>query len=137
MRARPQFPCLDWMKAIGIALVVYGHVAHATTVPLTPPVYLKQFGVTLFVFATGFTLARDRKAAGVVVLSRLFPLYFYGLLVAALVALAGASTGTGLAPSNLLPFLGGVNVLFDHFPANPSTWYAGTYLHLLRLWASR
>jgi peptidoglycan/LPS O-acetylase OafA/YrhL len=135
MRAQPQFPCLDWMKAIGIALVVYGHVAHATTVALTPPVYLKQFGVTLFVFATGFTLARDRKPAAAVVLSRVFPMYFYGLLVAALVAAVGASTATGLAPSNLLPFLGGVNVLFDHFPANPSTWYVGTYLHLLLLWA--
>src|SRR5262245_1369340 len=135
MPPRPQFPCLDWMKPIGIALVVYGHVAHATTVPLTPPVYLKQFGVTLFVFATGFTLARDRKSASAVILSRVFPMYFYGLLVAALVALAGAATGTGLAPGNLLPFFGGVNVLFDHFPANPSTWYVGTYLHLLLLWA--
>ena len=135
MRPRPQFPCLDWMKAIGIALVVYGHVAHATTVPLTPPVYLKQFGVTLFVFATGFTLARDRKPAGTVILSRVLPLYLYGLLVAAVVALTGASTGTGLALSNLLPFFGGVNVLLDHFPANPSTWYVGTYLHLLLLWA--
>ena len=134
MRPRPPLPCLDWMKAIGIALVVYGHVAHATTVALTPPVYLKQFGVTLFVFATGFTLARDRKPASVVLFSRTFPLYFYGLLVAAVVAAAGASTGTGLAPSNLLPFIGGLNVLFDHFPANPSTWYVGTYLHLLLVW---
>jgi hypothetical protein len=28
-----------------------------------------------------------------------------------------------------------VNVLFNFFPANPTTWYIGTYLHLLLLWA--
>jgi peptidoglycan/LPS O-acetylase OafA/YrhL len=123
------------MKAIGIAVIVYGHVAHATTVPLTPPVYLKQFGVTLFVFVTGFTLARERRAPAAAVLARLFPIYFYGCLLAALLAIAGVSAGTGAALSNVLPFLGGVNVLLDHFPANPSTWYVGTYLHLLLLWA--
>jgi peptidoglycan/LPS O-acetylase OafA/YrhL len=128
-------PCLDWMKAIGIAVIVYGHVAHATTVPLTPPVYLKQFGVTLFVFVTGFTLARERRPAAAVVVARLFPVYLYGGLLAALLALAGLSTGAGAALSNVLPFLGGANVLLDHFPANPSTWYVGTYLHLLLLWA--
>jgi peptidoglycan/LPS O-acetylase OafA/YrhL len=123
------------MKAIGIALIVYGHVAHATTVPLTPPVYLKQFGVTLFVFVTGFTLARERRAPLAVLFARLFPVYFYGCLFAVLFAIAGSATGDGLALSNMLPFLGGVNVLLDHFPANPSTWYVGTYLHLLLLWA--
>ena len=123
------------MKAIGIAVIVYGHVAHATTVPLTPPVYLKQFGVTLFVFVTGFTLARERRAPRAVVFARLFPIYFYGCLLAAVVMAAGGATGEGLALSNLLPFLGGVNVLLDHFPANPSTWYVGTYVHLLLLWA--
>ena len=40
-----------------------------------------------------------------------------------------------LALSNFLPLLGGVNVMLDHFPANPTTWYLGTYLHLLLLWA--
>jgi peptidoglycan/LPS O-acetylase OafA/YrhL len=135
MAPRLPQPSLDWMKAIGIAVIVYGHVAHATTVPLTPPVYLKQFGVTLFVFVTGFTLARERRPGAAVVLARLFPIYLYGCLLAAIVAIAGASTGAGLELSNVLPFLGGVNVLLDHFPANPSTWYVGTYLHLLLVWA--
>src|SRR5262249_39688257 len=27
------------------------------------------------------------------------------------------------------------NVVFDNFPANPTTWYIGTYIHLLILWA--
>ena len=42
---RASYPFVDWMKAAGMSLIVYGHVAHATTVPLTPPIYLKQFGV--------------------------------------------------------------------------------------------
>ena len=42
---RASYPFVDWMKAVGMSLIVYGHVAHATTVPLTPPIYLKQFGV--------------------------------------------------------------------------------------------
>jgi fucose 4-O-acetylase-like acetyltransferase len=135
MRPREPYPFLDWMKAIGIAAIVYGHVAHVTTVTLTPPVYLKQFGVALFVFATGFTLAAGNKPPRVVILSRLFPVYLYGCLLAALLTIVGASTGSGAALSNALPFLGGMNVVLDHFPANPSTWYVGTYLHLLLLWA--
>jgi peptidoglycan/LPS O-acetylase OafA/YrhL len=135
MRARNPYPFLDWMKAIGIAVIVYGHVAHATTVTLTPPVYLKQFGVALFVCATGFTLAASTRPTRVVILSRLFPVYLYGCLLAALLTIVGASIGSGAAFSNALPFLGGLNVVLDHFPANPSTWYVGTYLHLLLLWA--
>ena len=135
MRARPQHPFLDWMKAIGIALVVYGHVAHATTVPLTPPIYLKQFGVTLFLFVTGFTLAGERRSAAGVLFARLFPMYLYGVSLAALLTGVGLLTGTGTGPSNLLPFLAGVNVVLDHFPANPSTWYIGMYVHVLLIWA--
>ena len=58
----------------------------------------------------------------------------FGLPVAVLIA-CGAATGSGLALTNFLPLLGGANVVLDHFPANPSTWYFGTYLHLLMLWA--
>ena len=45
-------PFVDWMKAIGLILIVYGHVAHASTVWIAPPIYIKQFGVTFFIFAT-------------------------------------------------------------------------------------
>ena len=114
---------------------MYGHVAHATTVALTPPIYLKQFGVTLFLFATGFTLAAGNKPTRAALLSRLFPVYLYGCLLAALLTVVGVATGSGTALSNALPFLGGVNVVLDHFPANPSTWCVGMYLHLLLLWA--
>ena len=36
--------------------------------------------------------------------------------------------------SNYLPLALGVNVLFNYFPANPTTWYIGTYVHVLLLW---
>lgn len=131
----PRCDAVDWMKAIGITLVVYGHVAHTSTVAWTPPIYVKQLGVALFLFATGFTLAREQRPAVVVLVRRLFPVYLFGLATAAAVTVAGVVFNTGLAPSNYLPFLGGANVLVDHFPANPTTWYLGTYLHAVVLWA--
>jgi hypothetical protein len=123
------------MKSIGMALIVYGHVAHATTVALTPPIYLKQLGVTLFLFSTGFTLAREHRPVAQVLFNRLFQIWLFGLSLAGLITAAGAATRSGLALSNFLPFLGGANVVFNNFPANPTTWYLGTYLHLLVLWA--
>jgi peptidoglycan/LPS O-acetylase OafA/YrhL len=131
----PRCDALDWLKAIGITLVVYGHVAHASTVAWTPPIYVKQLGVSLFLFATGFTLARERRPAVAVLVRRLLPVYLYGLATAAAITMIGLVGHTGLAPSNYLPFLGGANVVFDHFPANPTTWYLGTYLHAVVLWA--
>jgi hypothetical protein len=107
----------------------------------TPPIYVKQLGVAFFVFATGFTLARERRAVGEALISRLFPVYLFGLAVAGLITTlglvsgAGLASGSGLALSNYLPFLAGANVVFDHFPANPTTWYVGTYLHILVVWA--
>jgi peptidoglycan/LPS O-acetylase OafA/YrhL len=123
------------MKAIGMCLIVYGHIAHATTVGLTPPVYLKQFGVAFFLFSTGFTLAREHRNAVEVLFRRLFPVYFFGLSLAVLITVTGAIKGSGLALSNFLPFAAGANVLFNTFPANPTTWYLGTYIHFLLLWA--
>jgi hypothetical protein len=52
----------------------------------------------------------------------------------------------GLQPTNYLPFLLGANVLINFvpgmdprllnsFPANPTTWYIGTYIHVLLVWA--
>jgi hypothetical protein len=46
----------------------------------------------------------------------------------------GLATGARPQLSNYYPFLGGVNVFIDAFPANPTTWYVGTYLHLILLW---
>lgn len=126
---------VESMKALGMALIVYGHVAHATTVPLTPPIYLKQLGVAFFLFVTAFTLARERRAPVAAVARRLLPVYGYGIGVALVLTALGASTGTGWALSNFLPFAVGVNVVRNSFPANPTTWYVGTYLHVLVLWA--
>ncbi len=131
----PRCEALDWMKAIGICVIVYGHVAHATTVSWVPPIYVKQFGVALFLFAAGFALARERRSPIEAVISRVMPVYMFGLATAAAISAAGLLFGTGLATSNYLPFAAGANVLFDNFPANPTTWYLGTYVHALLLWA--
>lgn len=135
MPTTPRFPFVDSMKALGMALIVYGHVAHASTLPLTPPIYLKQLGVAFFLFVTGFTLARERRGPFAAVVHRLRPVYGYGIALALVISLIGAATGTGLALSNYLPFAGGANVVRDAFPANPTTWYIGTYVHVLLLWA--
>jgi hypothetical protein len=129
------YPFVEWMKALGMSLIVYGHVAHATTVPLTPPIYLKQFGVAFFLFAAGFTLARERRSAGETVFNRLFQVYLFGLSLAFLLTILSAVGGGRGAPSNYLPFAVGLNVVVDNFPANPTTWYLGTYVHIMLIWA--
>jgi Acyltransferase family len=121
------------MKALGMTVIVYGHATRA--VPLVPPIYLKQLGVALFLFATGFTLARETRPSVEALVKRLFQLWIFGFVCAAAITVAGAVNGTGLALSNFLPLAGGANVVFDNFPANPTTWYLGTYLHLLLVWA--
>jgi hypothetical protein len=120
------------MKALGMTVIVYGHVTRA--VPLTPPIYPKQLGVAFFLFASGFTLARDRRPVVQAVFKRLFQTWLFAFVLAAALAAGGAMSGSGLALSNFLPLVG-ANLLFDNFPANPTTWYLGTYLHLLVLWA--
>jgi peptidoglycan/LPS O-acetylase OafA/YrhL len=131
--SRRPYPFVDWTKAIGMGLIVYGHTTHTSTV--AAPIYAKQLGVALFLFATGFTLARERRAPGDVLFNRLFQTWMFALALALLITAAGAAAGSGLALSNFLPLLGGANVVLDHFPANPTTWYLGTYLHFLLLWA--
>jgi len=120
------------MKALGMTVIVYGHVTRA--VALTPPIYPKQFGVAFFLFASGFTLARDRRPVMEAIYKRLFQTWLFAFVLAAGLAVGGAMSGSGLALSNFLPLVG-ANLLFDNFPANPTTWYLGTYLHLLVLWA--
>ena len=133
--ARPSLDFIDWMKAIGMTLIVVGHVAGALVNGLTPPIYPKQLGVAFFLFAMGFSLARDSRPQWRVVGNRLFEIYLFGLAAAVvLTGIAFVTTGA-LYASNYLPFLGGVNVVFNNFPVNPTTWYIGTYLHFLLLWA--
>jgi peptidoglycan/LPS O-acetylase OafA/YrhL len=130
-----EYPFIEWMKALGMSVIVYGHVAHATTAPLTPPIYLKQFGVAFFLFAAGFTLARERRSAVEAVFNRLFQVYLFGVSLALILTAFNLLAGGRGAPSNYLPFAVGLNVVVDNFPANPTTWYLGTYIHLLLIWA--
>lgn len=125
---------LDWMKAAGLTLIVYGHVAAASSVSLTPPVYPKQVGVALFVFATGYTLARETRPGWTVVISRFVKIWLVGLAAALTMSGIGLILWGDPNESNYLPLVG-LHLVIDDFPANPTTWYIGTYLHLLVLWA--
>jgi Acyltransferase family len=120
------------MKALGMTVIVYGHVTRAVSV--TAPIYPKQLGVAFFLFAGGFTLARDRRPVSQALFTRLFQTWLFAVVLAGGIAAAGAINGTGLALSNFLALVG-ANVVFDNFPANPTTWYLGTYLHLVIVWA--
>jgi hypothetical protein len=131
---KPHLPFIDWMKSLGLLLIVFGHVS-ATMDHLVPPIYPKQLGVAFFLFVSGYSLARETKPAGEVVFNRLFEIYLYGVAIALLVS-AETSVRLGtIAASNYLPFLLGANVVFNNFPANPTTWFIGTYLHVLLIWA--
>lgn len=132
---RERLAFIDWLKAIGISLVVYGHLVGWTINRFFPPIMPKQLGVALFVFVAGYSLASETRSAGVVLARRLFEILFLGLLFAVLIAAIGAVTGSGLDLSNFMPFAFGANVLRNNFPANPTTWYIGMYIHLLVVWA--
>jgi Acyltransferase family len=127
-------PFVDWMKAIGIALIVYGHVAAATSIGVTPPIYPKQLGVAFFVFVTGYTLANERRGSLRVVYNRYFEVFLYAALFAIVMSLIGLRLWKDPNESNYLPLMFGINVFINDFPANPTTWYVGTYLHVLLLW---
>jgi hypothetical protein len=127
--SRTNLPFIDWMKCLGMFVIVYGHVAARTIDHLAPPIYPKQLGVAFFLFVLGFGLARDRRGNGTVVFNRLFEVYLFGILFALLLSAMAYSLTSRLDLSNYLPFLLGSNVAFNNFPANPTTWFIGTYLH--------
>jgi peptidoglycan/LPS O-acetylase OafA/YrhL len=132
---RAYLPFIDWMKTVCLALIVFGHVAHGAYVWWTPPFYAKQLGVAFFVFITGYTLASERKPGLQVVINRWFEVFAYGVVFAVLMNVIGVVLFNDASPSDFLPLFGGLNILFNNFPTNPTTWYIGTYLHLLLLWA--
>ncbi|MCU7555375.1 acyltransferase [Alteromonas sp. ASW11-19] len=128
---------IDWMKTIGMLLIVAGHVIgdpYSAFNQIAQPAYTKQLGVAFFVFITGWGLANVRSPTPLTVYSRLFAIFAYGFVFAVLFSLLALVLKGGLQLSNYSPFLLGANVLFNNFPANPTTWYIGTYLHLLVLW---
>ncbi len=126
---------IDWMKCLGMFLIVYGHVASRTIEFMTFPIYPKQLGVAFFVFVIGWHLAREKRNRVLVTYNRLFPIFLYGVGFALFMSIIIFFVKRDLNESNYLPFILGVNVLFDNFPANPTTWYIGTYIHLVLLWA--
>src|SRR5262245_13849654 len=132
---RSHIPFIDWMKCLGMFLIVYGHVAGDSIVYPTAPIYLKQLGVAFFIFVIGWGLARESRDRFQVVYNRLFPVFLLGLGFAMVMSAIVLMTQGGLNKSNYLPFFLGINVLLDNFPANPTTWYIGTYIHVLLLWA--
>lgn len=133
MSTTPRQPFIAWMKAIGMMLIVYGHVGAWLPLVTLPPILTKQLGVAFFVFISAMTLATDRRPASVIVVRRLFEILVFAAIVAAVVSVVGMLTDGNPQESNYLPFFFGVNVFFDFFPANPTTWYVGTYMHLVAL----
>src|SRR5918993_504336 len=126
---------VDWMKAAGMFLIVFGHVVGGMVNFVPPPIYHKQLGVTLFMFVTGYTLARESRSTWRVVVNRLFEILLVAGLCAIVSTIVSLAAGGRGQLSNYLPLLFGVNVLRDDFPANPTTWYIGTYIHVILLWA--
>lgn len=133
--ARRHLHFVDWMKSLGMFLIVSGHVAGGLLMPLTPPIYAKQLGVAFFIFVIGWGLARESRDRWQVVYNRLFPVFFLGGGFALVISIITFVTRHDFHESNYLPFFLGINVLMNAFPANPTTWYIGTYIHLILLWA--
>ena len=133
--ARQYLPFVDWLKTFGLALIVYGHVAMRTSPLVVPPIYQKQLGVAFFVFAMGFTLARERRSHWRVAYNRVFEVWMMGLLFALLMSAIGLKFWGDANESNYLPLAVITTFYMNDFPANPTTWYIGTYIHLLLAWA--
>lgn len=126
---------IEWMKALGMLVIVYGHTSgHAMFNP-TLPANFKQIGVVFFIFSTGYLLANERRPWLRVFYNRLFELFLFGILFSLSVSIVRLYLIGDPNESNYLPFMLGLNVFFDAFPANPSLWYIGTYIHLLIVWA--
>ena len=132
---REYVPFIDWLKCLGMLIIVYGHVAGWAPLATLPPIMSKQFGVALFMFTIGYALVRETRSPWRVAFNRLFEIYLFGLGLALILSVATYITIGRLQISNYAPLLGGANVVFDFFPANPTTWYLGTYLHIILLWA--
>ena len=128
---------IDWMKACGMLFIIIGHVIgspfHIFNMA-SQPIYTKQLGVCFFIFIMGWSLAHEYKRDFKVVFNRVFPVYFYGIAIALIISSILIFIKNDINESNYLPFFLGINVLFNNFPANPTTWYIGTYLHLLLFW---
>lgn len=128
---------INWLKASGMLAIVIGHVVgspYDLFNLVSQPVYTKQLGVCFFIFIMGWSLANEQRTSFKVVFNRVFPVYFYGIFFAVLLSSIYIFTKNDINESNYLPFFLGINVFLNNFPANPTTWYIGTYLHILLFW---
>lgn len=128
---------IDWLKAIGMLLILLGHVFGSPDIlynQISAPIYTKQLGVAFFVFITGWSLANDTRTPIRIAFNRLFPVYFFGVGFALLISIMALVNQTDPNESNYLPFIFGLSVFQNHFPANPTTWYFGMYFHLILFW---
>ncbi|MEI8649793.1 acyltransferase family protein [Paraglaciecola sp. Hal342] len=123
------------MKAVGMFLIVFGHFFGDPFNQFTQPVYPKQLGVAMFVFIMGWGLGKINTSRFQVGYNRIFPMFFWGVAIALFISFISLLVVQDLAESNYAPFIFGVNVVFNFFPANPTTWFIGTYLHIILLWA--
>ncbi len=130
-------PWLDWLKVIGMALIVFGHTGGEGLIAgFFNPINLKQVGVALFVFVTAFTLAKENRPGIRVIYKRFFEVAVLGLLLCLLLSVVQMIRVGSPNLTNYLPYFFGINVVWENaFPANPTTWYVGTYFHLLVAWA--
>jgi surface polysaccharide O-acyltransferase-like enzyme len=126
---------IEWMKAVAMLVVVYGHTSGHAILNPTLPANVKQIGVVFFVMVTGYLLANEGRHWPKVLYNRLFEILFFGALFTVVVSIVSFILIGDLNESNYLPFMLGLNVIFNSFPANPSLWYIGTYIHLLIVWA--
>lgn len=126
---------VDWMKFLGMVLIVWGHTGSGSLIEPTEPFNPKQLGVAFFIFVLGFTLARETRPRLQVCFNRIFPVFVIGLAVAIVLSAIDWFRVGDLRESNYLPFFAGVNVVFNFFPSNPTTWYVGTYIHIILLWS--
>lgn len=101
---RPHIHFIDWMKSLGMFLIVFGHVAGGSILYLTPPINAKQLGVAFFIFTVGWGLARESRDRLQVVYNRLFPVFLLGLGFAVVMSAVVFVTQRGLNKSNYLPF---------------------------------
>jgi hypothetical protein len=123
------------MKAVGMFLIVFGHFIGDPFNQFTQPIYPKQLGVAMFVFIMGWGLGKLNKDTLYVGYNRLFPMFFWGILIAVFISFISFFVINDISESNYAPFVFGINVIFNFFPANPTTWFIGTYFHIILLWA--
>lgn len=135
MTVHERLAFIDWMKCLGIFVIVYGHIAGGSVDPFTTPIHFKQLGVAMFMFVIGFGLVRASRSPWRTVWDRLFEVYAAGFACAVAISIIAMMTRGDINESNYLPLALGANILFDNFPANPTTWFIGTYIHVLLLWA--